>query len=115
MPSPAPTFSAAGFDDDSSPTSTPPYRQIRAQYTRSTITVYQAYSASIAVAAVSTQSLAASPDFSLSRMTWIKPSWNWMMYRSWYGLKDLRQARILAITMGRAEFEGLLERACVGL
>lgn len=57
-----------------------PYKQIRALYDEDTITVYQAYSASIAIPAVKEQSLSASPDFQVgSRMTWIKPSWCWMM------------------------------------
>lgn len=57
-----------------------PYRQIRALYDDETITVYQAYSTSIALAAVKEQKLNALPDFKLGRMTWIKPSWCWMMY-----------------------------------
>ena len=56
-----------------------PYRQIRAFYDDKTITVYQAYSAAIAVPAVRDQTLCASLDFKLGRMTWIKPSWCWMM------------------------------------
>lgn len=56
-----------------------PYRQIRALYDDETITVYQAYSAAIAIPAVRDQSLCASPEFKLGRMTWIKPSWCWMM------------------------------------
>jgi len=56
-----------------------PYRQIRASYDEDTITVYQAYSAEIAIAAVQEQRLSASPKFSGTRMTWIKPSWCWMM------------------------------------
>lgn len=58
----------------------PEYRQIRAVYDEETITVYQAYSAEIALPAVTNQSLSASPAFQLSRMTWIKPSFMWMMY-----------------------------------
>lgn len=57
-----------------------PYRQIRALYDDETITVYQAYCSSIALAAVEHQKLNASPDFKLGRMTWIKPSWCWMMF-----------------------------------
>lgn len=57
----------------------PPYRQIRALYTDTTITVYQAYSAAIALPAVAQQNLSAAPEFTFSRMTWIKPSWCWMM------------------------------------
>jgi hypothetical protein len=44
-----------------------PYRQIRALYDDETITVEH-------------QKLNASPDFKLGRMTWIKPSWCWMMF-----------------------------------
>ena len=57
-----------------------PYRQIRASYDDATITVYQAYSAAIAIPAVQNQKLDASPDFLFFRRTWIKPSWCWMMY-----------------------------------
>lgn len=56
-----------------------PYRQIRALYTDTTITVYQAYSPAIALPAVAQQNLSAAPEFVFSRMTWIKPSWCWMM------------------------------------
>lgn len=92
------------------PTTTTPYRQIRAQYDSDTITVYQAYSATIASAAVKAQRLNASPEFRLGRMTWIKPSWAWMMYRSGYSYKDKRQERILAIKMKHEHFLALLEK-----
>ena len=57
-----------------------PLRQIRASYDERTITVYQAYPASIAIPAVKLQKIHASPGFLFSRMTWIKPSWCWMMF-----------------------------------
>jgi hypothetical protein len=63
-----------------STSSTVPYRQIRAKYDDETITVYQAYSAAIAIPAVKEQKLSASPEFKRGRMTWVKPSWCWMMY-----------------------------------
>ncbi|KAJ3472506.1 hypothetical protein NLG97_g10933 [Lecanicillium saksenae] len=91
-------------------TPTIPYRQIRAQYDAHTITVYQAYSPTIANAAVAAQRLNASPDFKPGRMTWIKPSWAWMMYRAGYSYKDARQARILALRMKHEHFIGLLQR-----
>jgi hypothetical protein len=95
-------------------TSTPiTYRQIRASYDDKTITVYQAYSASIADAAVKHQKLHASPDFSFTRMTWIKPSWCWMMYRSGYSTKDARQSHILALKMTHKNFRNLLGEAVV--
>ncbi|KAM4060146.1 ATP-dependent RNA helicase [Hirsutella rhossiliensis] len=88
----------------------PPYRQIRALYDDSTITVYQAYNRIIAEAAVEAQRLNASPTYRAGRMTWIKPSWAWMMYRSGYSFKDPGQERILAITMKREHFIALLKR-----
>ncbi|KAF5241235.1 hypothetical protein FAUST_3917 [Fusarium austroamericanum] len=90
--------------------STVPYRQIRAHFNDTTITVYQAYKESIAKAAVETQKLNASPDFKPGRMTWIKPSWAWMMYRSGYSFKDPGQSRILALRMKHQHFIDLLER-----
>ncbi|KAG5664117.1 hypothetical protein KAF25_006702 [Fusarium avenaceum] len=94
---------------DTSPSSTP-YRQIRACYNDTTITVYQAYKESIAKAAVDSQKLNASPDFKPGRMTWIKPSWAWMMYRAGYSFKDPGQSRILALRIKHEHFIGLLER-----
>ena len=90
-----------------------PYRQIRAHYDDQTVTVYQAYSEDIAIPAVKAQRLGASPKFSHTRMTWIKPSWCWMMYRAGYGFKDARQARILAIRMSHDHFQELLSHASV--
>lgn len=82
--------------------------EIRAVFDDTSITVYQAYSPSIATAAVEAQRLSASPNFRLERMTWIKPSWAWMLYRSFYSFKDPRQSRILAIRMSRDGFHELL-------
>ncbi|KAF5018385.1 hypothetical protein F66182_9636 [Fusarium sp. NRRL 66182] len=94
----------------SSPSSTVPYRQIRAHYNDTTITVYQAYKQSIAKAAVASQKLNASPDFKPGRMTWIKPSWAWMMYRAGYSFKDHGQSHILALHIKHEHFIALLER-----
>ena len=88
-----------------------PSRQIRANYDDETITVYQAYPESIAAPAVATQRLTTSPSFKRGRMTWIKPSWCWMMYRAGYSHKDAGQARILALKMRHADFISLLRRA----
>ncbi|KAI0798975.1 ATP-dependent RNA helicase DHX8 [Xylaria sp. FL0064] len=86
-------------------------RQIRAHYDEETITVYQAYNSEIASAAVHEQKLHASPQFRLARMTWIKPSWCWMMYRAGYSYKDKNQERILALKMKHEHFIALLEKA----
>jgi hypothetical protein len=88
-----------------------PYRQIRARYDDDTITVYQAYSDTIGKAAVTAQKLNASPEFKLGRMTWIKPSWCWMMYRCGYSYKDNRQTCVLAIKMKHEGFLKILENA----
>ncbi|PVG00789.1 hypothetical protein CPB86DRAFT_840946 [Serendipita vermifera] len=89
-----------------------PYRQIRArQPTPDTIIVYQAYSTLIAEAAVAQQRLSASHRFSMTRMTWIKPSFFWCMYRSGWSYKDNNQARILQITVKRDGFISLLREA----
>ncbi|KAF2473177.1 uncharacterized protein BDR25DRAFT_387349 [Lindgomyces ingoldianus] len=88
-----------------------PYRQIRALFDNDTITVYQAYSSTIATAAVEAQKLNTSPSFSTARMTWIKPSWAWVLYRSGYSYKDSRQSHILALKLKREVFIGLLRRA----
>ncbi|KAK0636615.1 ATP-dependent RNA helicase DHX8 [Bombardia bombarda] len=88
-----------------------PHKQIRALHDSTAITVYQAYSSTIASAAVAAQKLNASPAFRTgTRMTWIKPSWAWMLYRAGYSYKDARQERILALRMTRADFVRLLER-----
>jgi hypothetical protein len=57
-----------------------PERQVRAQFTDRTLTVYQAYPSEIADAAVRAGTFV--PPFKRERMTWIKPSFLWMMYRS---------------------------------
>jgi hypothetical protein len=90
-----------------------PQRRIRAQYTSTTITVYQAYNTDIARAATQHQKLNASPHFSTTRMTWIKPSWAWMLYRSGYSYKDPGQECILALTLTRPAFLSLLRKAVV--
>lgn len=88
-----------------------PFRQIRARHDSTTITVYQAYNTAIAKAAVESQKLDASPKFSNTRMTWIKPSWAWMLYRSGYSYKDSGQSRILALTLTHEAFLSLLRKA----
>jgi hypothetical protein len=78
------------------------YREIRADFDRSTIVVYQAYNDAIADAAVQAQKFV--PPFSMNRMTWIKPSFLWLMERSGWGTKS-NQERILAIRITRAGWE----------
>ena len=68
-----------------------PEKQIRAVYGEKTIRVYQAYNHEIADTALDAGRFV-SPPFKLTRMTWIKPSFLWMMYRSGWGMKDAGQA-----------------------
>ncbi len=86
-------------------------RQIRAVYTEKTIRVYQAYSHRIADAALKAGTFV-SPPFKMHRMTWIKPSFLWMMHRSGWGEKS-GQERILAIDITREGFEWALGHACL--
>ncbi|MEI8634955.1 DUF4291 family protein [Vibrio sp. PP-XX7] len=87
-----------------------PIRQIRAVYNDQTIRVYQAYNNAIANAALEHGTFK-SPPFKMERMTWIKPSFLWMMYRAGWGTKDDGQNRILAIDISREGFEWALEHS----
>jgi len=89
---------------------TAPARQIRATYSAESITVYQAYSPEIAEPAVAAGRFV--PPFKRDRMTWIKPSFLWMMYRCGWASKP-GQERVLAVEITRAGFEWALERACL--
>lgn len=86
-------------------------RQIRAVYDEKTITVYQAYNKTIAESAVKNQTFV-SPPFKMDRMTWIKPSFLWMMYRSGWATKQ-NQEHVLAIKISREGFEWALQNACL--
>ena len=88
-----------------------PERQIRASYTDTTIRIYQAYSDAIADAALK-HGRFVSPPFSMNRMTWIKPSFLWMMDRAGWGDKDDGQRRILAIDITHDGFNWALENSC---
>ncbi|KAF3491153.1 uncharacterized protein GIQ15_00670 [Arthroderma uncinatum] len=87
-----------------------PYRAIRAKYTEDTITVYQAYSNEIADAALHAQKFVS--PFKRGRMTWVKPSFLWVAYRSGWATKP-NQERVLAIEITRSGFEWALRNACL--
>lgn len=87
-----------------------PARQVRAVFDETTITVYQAYSSLIAHEAVLAGKFVA--PFKRERMTWIKPSFLWMMYRSGWATKP-GQERILAIKIARDGFEWALTHSCL--
>lgn len=85
---------------------------IMAEHSADQITVYQAFSDAIGKAAAAAGRLDV-PAFSKTRMTWIKPSYLWMMYRCGWGRKDAGQTTILRITMTRAGFVRILQNACL--
>lgn len=80
-------------------------REIRAQYDRDTIVIYQAYSPQIAEPAVQNQRFVS--PFSFHRMTWIKPSFLWLMHRSNWGRKN-NQQRTLAVRISRSGWDRAL-------
>src|SRR5256885_17094247 len=77
-------------------------RRIIANYDEEGINVYQAFKPSIVAAALECGTF--DKGFGLDRMTWIKPSFGWMLYRSGYATKH-RQESILKIKLCH---EGLL-------
>jgi hypothetical protein len=88
-----------------------PLRQVRACYTADTVTVYQAYSPAIAVPALAAGRFVA--PFKRDRMTWIKPSFLWMMYRCGWASKPGEDKRVLAVEILRSGFEQALTQACL--
>jgi hypothetical protein len=88
----------------------PSLREVRADYDDATIIVYQAYNAAIASAAVAAGRFVA--PFSMNRMTWVKPSFLWMMERCGYATKP-NQEHVLRVRMTRAGFEQALSMAAL--
>jgi len=91
-------------------TGTVPERQIRALFSGRTVTVYQAYAPEIADRALAAGTFV--PPFRLGRMTWIKPSFLWMMYRSGWATKP-GQERVLAIQITREGLEWALSHSAL--
>ena len=83
-------------------------KHLLAQYDDETLVVYQAYKPSIGEHAARHGRFGA--DFSFSRMTWIKPSFLWMMFRSGWGTKKDQEVT-LAIRVRRAGFDEILASA----
>lgn len=85
-------------------------KEIRAVYTDETIRVYQAYNKTIAEEAVNNGTFGA--HFSMDRMTWIKPSFLWMMYRCGWAQKE-NQEHVLAIDIKRTGFDKAVDSAVI--
>lgn len=85
-------------------------REIRALYNDKTVRVYQAYNAIIAQEALENGTFGKS--FKIDRMTWIKPSFLWMMYRCGWGTKE-NQEHVLAIDIKNEAFDYLVNHAVI--
>jgi len=83
-------------------------RHILAHYDDDSIVVYQPYRQSIASFAIEHQKFGG--EFSFQRMSWIKPNFLWMMYRSGWATKD-GQEFILGIRIRRSFFDEVLKLA----
>jgi hypothetical protein len=82
-------------------------RQILAAHDKEGVFVYQAFRPEIVEAALEHGTFG--KGFNRERMTWIKPSFGWMLYRSGYATKH-RQERILKIKLTHAGFLTMLAR-----
>lgn len=83
-------------------------REIRAFYTDNIVRVYQAYNKVIAQEAVKKGTFGS--GFKMDRMTWIKPSFLWMMYRCGWATKE-NQECVLVIDIKRDAFDFIVRNA----
>jgi hypothetical protein len=83
-------------------------RHILAQFDTETIVVYQAYAAAIGEFAIEHGCFGG--EFKYSRMSWIKPNFLWMMYRSNWGQSEGQEV-VLGIRLRRSFFDSLLDQA----
>ena len=93
---------------DQSPTWPTDGRHVLAQYDEKSIVSYQAFRPSIGQFAVQHGHFGG--DFSFNRMSWIKPNFLWMMYRSGWGTKPGQEVT-LAVWLMRDFFNELLSQA----
>jgi hypothetical protein len=83
-------------------------RHILAQFDAESVVVYQAYNPSIGQFAARNGFFGG--DFKPGRMSWIKPNFLWMMYRSGWGTKE-NQEVTLAVRLRRNAFDEILRLA----
>jgi hypothetical protein len=83
-------------------------RHILAQFDDESVVVYQAYNRAIGHFAARLSYFGG--GFSTSRMTWIKPNFLWMMYRSVWGTKENHEVT-LAVRLKRDAFDEILRLA----
>ena len=80
-------------------------KEVRAVYDNDIIRVYQAYNKLIASEAVELGT-----NFKMDRMSWIKPSFLWMMYRCGWASKE-NQECVLAIDIKREGFDYMINNS----
>lgn len=85
-------------------------RHVLANYDADSVVVYQAYRPSIGRFAADHGFFGG--DFSLDRMSWIKPNFLWMMFRSVWGTKSSQEIT-LAVRITRAAFDTILRGGAV--
>jgi len=83
-------------------------RHILAQFDADSVVVYQAYRPKIGRFAAANGYFG--DGFSLSRMSWIKPNFLWMMYRCGWAGKEGQEV-VLAVRLRRAAFDQILAAA----
>jgi hypothetical protein len=84
-------------------------KHLVAQHDATHVWVYQAYKPSIAAFATRHGAFGGD-EYSFNRMSWIKPNFLWMMYRSGWATKPGQEA-ILAIKIAKSHFERILAGA----
>jgi hypothetical protein len=83
-------------------------RVILAQYDSDSVVVYQAYRPTTGQFAARHGFFGG--EFSYNRMSWVKPNFLWMMYRSGWGTKE-SQETTLAVRIRRSAFDAMLAAA----
>ena len=83
-------------------------RHILAHYDADTIVVYQAYRPTISEYAIKRGAFGG--EFSYARMSWIKPNFLWMMYRSGWGTKEGKEMT-LGLRLRPPFFDSVLAQA----
>ncbi len=83
-------------------------RHILARFDEDSVVVYQAYNRSIGQFAARHGYFGG--EFGLGRMSWIKPNFLWMMYRSGWGTKENQEVS-LAVRLKRSAFDEILRQA----
>src|SRR5436309_5151958 len=83
-------------------------RHILAQFDDESVVVYQGYRPDIGRFAAEHGYFGG--GFSLDRMSWIKPNFLWMMFRSGWGTKEGQEVT-LAVWIRRSAFDAILHEA----